>query len=95
MGYTTDDTMVRVDFFKSSGKWYTTEAMQWLDAPLIHDGFKNSLRHHLLSDPGRLHGMIAVCLLPDHENMHPLMMPVGYAFSGTDRWYSELPFFDE
>lgn len=27
MGYTTDSGMVRVDFFKPSGKWYMTEAI--------------------------------------------------------------------
>lgn len=30
MGYCDDPSMVRVDFFKDSGKWYTTEAIKWL-----------------------------------------------------------------
>lgn len=30
MNYTTDPSMVRVDFFKDSCKWYTTESMKWL-----------------------------------------------------------------
>lgn len=50
--YTDDPTMVRVDFWKSSGKWYTTEAVKWVgngfsdDAKLIHEQFKVSLIDH-------------------------------------------------
>lgn len=29
MGYSDDDSVVRVDFFKPSGKWYCTEAVKW------------------------------------------------------------------
>jgi len=29
MGFTEDETVVRVDFFKESGKWYVTEAVKW------------------------------------------------------------------
>ena len=55
MGYSEDDSMVRVDFFKSSGKWYTAEAVKWLDYKGdIHDIFKRSLDGHL---EGRLSGM--------------------------------------
>lgn len=32
MGYSENSDMVRVDFFKSSGKWYTTEAVKWTGA---------------------------------------------------------------
>ena len=72
MGYSEDDSMVRVDFFKSSGKWYTAEAVKWLDYKGdIHDIFKRSLDGHL---EGRLSGMIAVCLHPCHEHSHPLMI---------------------
>ena len=35
MGYSEDDSMVRVDFFKTSGRWYTTEAVKWLDYKMI------------------------------------------------------------
>jgi hypothetical protein len=30
MHYCENPAMVRVDFFKDSGKWYTTEAVKWL-----------------------------------------------------------------
>lgn len=46
MGYSNDNTMVRVDFFKPSGKWYTTEAVKWMGwghENLIHEAFAKSL----------------------------------------------------
>ena len=61
MGYTTDASMVRVDFFKPSGKWYTTEAVRvpgtehWDKI----ENFKAALKSHL---EGRLNGMTAVAL---------------------------------
>lgn len=89
MGYTTDDSYVRVDFFKPSGKWYTTEAVKWTggysDCQLIN-AFAKSLKDHLserVTQPGlprhtglRLSGMIAICLSPYHEHEVPLMIHV-------------------
>ena len=76
-GYSVDPSMVHVDFFKESGKWYTTEAVKWLE----WDGdkhpqtvFEESLAKHL---KGRLVGMRAVCLEPYHKNEFPLMATVG------------------
>lgn len=73
--YSDSPSMVRVDFFKPSGKWYTTEAMEWLYLSTmdIHDVFAHSLEAHL---GGRLRGMTAVCLEPSHEHAHPLMIQV-------------------
>lgn len=75
MGYTDDPTMVRVDIFKNSGKWYTTLAIEWLyyssDNQLIHDIFRESLKKHL---GNKFSGMTAVCLEPYHEYSHPLMI---------------------
>jgi hypothetical protein len=87
MGFTTDERMVRVDFFKSSGKWYTTEAVKWTgeyDKGLIHREFARSLRDHLSKDfpavgdvgTPRLSGMLAVCLEPYHQHTHPIMLHV-------------------
>jgi hypothetical protein len=91
MGYTTASDMVRVDFFKPSGKWYTTEAVKWTggysDVQLTI-AFAKSLKAHLSerpTQPGlqhenhrniRLSGMVAVCLHPYHEHEVPLMMAV-------------------
>lgn len=80
MGYSDNPASVRVDFFKESGKWYCTEAVEWCgyDAALIHDAFRDSLRIHLTQEDGRirLEEMTAVCLEPYHEHAHPLMMRV-------------------
>lgn len=77
MNYSNDESMVRVDFFKPSGKWYTTEAVKWTggyrDVHII-DAFKASLREHL---EGRLSDMDAVCLEPYHEHQHPIMLKNG------------------
>ncbi len=77
--YTDDSSSVRVDFFKPSGKWYTTEAVKWTgnwkkDEGLIYDAFTKSLKDHLGT---RLSDMIAVCLEPYHELSFPLMLMPG------------------
>jgi hypothetical protein len=79
MGYSDDDTMVRVDFFKKSGKWYTTEAIKWTgewagNKQPIHDAFVQSLRDSL---GNRLNEMDAICLEPYHEFSHPIQIKQG------------------
>lgn len=81
MGYSDDPAMMRVDFFKKSGKWYTTEAVRWRGAyqdSLIYREFAVSLWHHLHKSDGtlRMSAMVAVCLEPHHEHAHPLMLAV-------------------
>lgn len=70
MNYTDELCMCRVDFFKPSGKWYTTEAIAIFDysGDNIHEVVKNAIKDHL---KGRLKGMTAVCLIPHHKNSHP------------------------
>lgn len=79
MGYIDDDTMVRVDFFKPSGKWYSTEAVEWVggySGVSIHDAFAISLRN--LHDYKVYYSeMDAVCLEPYHEHSHPIMIKCG------------------
>lgn len=80
MGYTEDDSYVRVDFFKPSGKWYTTEGVKWTgsyDHGLIHDELAKSLRDHFADDPLMLSEMDAVCLEPYHEHSHPIQIKKG------------------
>jgi len=89
MGYSEDPAMVRVDFFKPSGKWYTTEAVKWTgkwhgstkdgiatrtDVQMIHGAFAQSLRDHLGQ---RLNDMDAICLHPYHEHEHPIQLKAG------------------
>lgn len=79
MNYADSPASVRVDFFKESGKWYCTEAVEWLhyDGAAIHEAFRAALRDHLLEDGRlRLEEMTAVCLEPYHVHAHPLMMKV-------------------
>jgi len=75
-GYSADDSMVRVDFFKESGKWYMTEAVKFIDYARddIQAAFRDSLREHFKDNPSRLKGMTAVCLEPYHKWAHPLMI---------------------
>lgn len=76
--YSDNESSVRVDFFKPSGKWYTTEAVQWTGEwnkdTLIHEAFAQSLRDHL---KGRLSGLDAICLDPYHELSHPICIKNG------------------
>lgn len=72
MGFTTKENMVRVDFFKPSGKWYCTEEVAFIQYDgLIHEAFRRSLN---ASVGGRLKGMTAVCLEPYHEYSHPISL---------------------
>jgi hypothetical protein len=74
MNYSNNPAMVRVDFFKESGKWYATEQMEWLfwnQKFLIHDAFLHCLVQNF---NGRYSGMTAVCLHPYHELEHPIMI---------------------
>jgi len=87
MNYSNDPEMVRVDFFKDSGKWGYTEAMKWdryrttlvtenetyiaSNYEDIQGTFKRCLREQF---PDRFIGLTAVCLEPYHEHAHPLMV---------------------
>jgi len=94
MGYSDDSSMVRVDFFKESGKWYCTEAVRWTGAwrgkiaggQMLHDAWHKSLFDHLRQPDGtvRLSDMIAVCLEPYHENACPLMCRVKDAIASVN-----------
>ncbi len=80
--YSNDPEMVRVDFFKASGKWYTTEAVKWTgkwkgSEQLIHDSFKQSLQDHFKFDPDRLSDMDVICLEPYHSHAHPIQLKAG------------------
>ena len=79
MGYSNEEDMVRVDFFKSSGKWYTTEAVKWTGdyyGYSLADEFSKSLRDHFGKTP-RLGDMDAVCLEPYSTAPYPIMLRNG------------------
>lgn len=73
MGYSIDSTMVRVDFFRDMGKWYTTEALNMGGEknPYVYEAFIKALGKQF---PEHYHDLVAVCLEPYHENAHPLMI---------------------
>lgn len=80
MGYSDDDSIIRVDFFKPSGKWYTTEAVKWTgeySSGLIHEEFAKSLRDHFKDNRKRLSDMDAICLKPYHQHSHPIQIKNG------------------
>lgn len=78
MGYCEDDSMVRVDFFRSSGKWYTSEAVKWTGNydDDIFESFEKSLCDHF-EGTNRLSEMDAVCLKPYHKYSHPIQIKSG------------------
>jgi len=70
MGYCENDSMVRVDFFKQSGKWHATRQMPWLQyTGCIQDIFRMSLNYEFGEAWKQFD---VVCLEPHHENAHPL-----------------------
>ena len=84
MGYSDVEESVRVDFFRPSGKWYTTEAVLWTgeydgSKQFIHDAFAKSLRDHFSKNSHceRLSDMDAICLEPYHEHSHPIQIKAG------------------
>lgn len=71
--------IVRVDFFKQSGKWHAKEGMLWDRYKSVDSNGYESLRDTFLrclknQFGDRYNGMIAVCLEPYHEHSYPVMV---------------------
>ena len=69
---------VRVDFFKESGKWKYTEAIDMSDFyydDLIHRAFRKALIKHFNGEV-RFVGLRAICLEPHHKYSHPISLIV-------------------
>jgi len=76
--YSMHEEHVRVDFWKPSGEWYTTEELVWKGGEdiswdknkglFLHDQFKLLLQQQI----PRFVGMRATCLEPYHELSHPI-----------------------
>ena len=72
--YSASPNDCRVDFFKPSGKWYSTESIEFHSNDYHShpsDALKIALLKHL---NGRMSGMTAVCLHPYVENQFPVMV---------------------
>lgn len=87
MGYCVEDDVVRVDVFKSSGKWSHTVAMKWTGGwskdNYIHDAFRESLEDYVEINSrgsckleGYSKGTTFICLEPYHELSHPLSLTI-------------------
>jgi len=77
--YSENSESCRVDFFKSSGKWYCTEAVVFpghVHSKHPVDALKMSLAVHL---KGRLDGMRAVCLQPAVAMPFPVMVEINFS----------------
>ncbi len=78
VNYSDDESMVRVDFFKPSGKWVDTEAVKFLGYnDCILGAFAKSLREHFKDNPLRFSDLDAVCLEPYHKHSHPIQLKAG------------------
>lgn len=80
MGYTDNDSMVRVDRFRrDSGKWYDTFALHWdryrTNRGDDYEDIKTTLKRCIKEQYPEMDidGFIFVCLKPYHEHSHPLM----------------------
>jgi hypothetical protein len=73
--YSDDPADCRVDFYKPSGKWYTTERISF--AGLYDKSPNDALRVALKAQiGGRLVGMFAVCAEPYVKNPFPTMVQI-------------------
>lgn len=78
--YSENPNMCRVDFFKESGKWYATEAIDFASVGYaLHPAvaLEKALAKQL---SGRFAGMWAVCLEPYVEHPFPVMTKVPEGF---------------
>lgn len=70
--YSNSPNKCRVDLWKKSEKWYTTESIVFSNKDYdkdIHTAFRNALK---ISLGDHYIGMRATCLEPYHKNSHPL-----------------------
>lgn len=75
MGYSENNGMVRVDYFKHSGKWYMTEALD-MSAFYNHGIYPGEAVRAALVAAGRLcPGFHKVVLHPYFNSGYPVMIP--------------------
>jgi hypothetical protein len=81
--YSIDESSVRVDIFKESGKWCQTVAIQGakFTGCDVHDSVKLALRKVV---GNKFVGMTAVCLEPYHEFSHPIMFVIKFGENSTE-----------
>lgn len=70
--YSIDPNSCRIDIWKKSGKWYTTEVVVFRDSDYrgcIHKALKNAIDDDF---NGLYKGMLITCLEPYHQHSHPI-----------------------
>lgn len=74
MGYSANDSDVRVDIFKASGKWYQTIAIS-MGMVYHHPELKDAFVEAYEAQVGPIQqDMIYVCNEPYHQHAHPIMI---------------------
>ncbi len=74
--YIDNPNSCRVDIWKTSGKWYTTETIIFFDSDYggcIHKAFKNALENHE-HIKNHYSDMRITCLEPYHQYSHPISL---------------------
>jgi hypothetical protein len=78
MGFHINDSMVRVDLFKPSGKWSESFAIdmgEFYNELLIHDAVTKAwLKTREIQDPLHWKEWTLVCLEPYHKHSHPVII---------------------
>lgn len=77
--FSTNESCVRVDIFKASGKWYSTFAIDmagYYKEPSLKEALAKALYEQTRYKEDEEGDLFAVCLDPYHENSHPIMIKV-------------------
>lgn len=84
MGYTEDSSRVEATFFKTSGKYYTTEVLDMSAVYYYPNTPIDAVIEALRREGNRLPEMICVVLKPYHNLSYPVMiLPECRDFSGV------------
>lgn len=74
MGYSKNDSMVRVDYFKPSGKWYMTEALDMSGFYKYGTGPVDAVQAALEKADRFLKNFNIIVLKPFHELQYPVFI---------------------
>jgi hypothetical protein len=77
MNYSDEPGSCRADFFKESGKWYTTDVINMNDL-FYHRNLTTAVKQAVAKRMGTtLTGMTVVVLEPYHQNAYPISFVKG------------------
>lgn len=84
MNFSKNESSVRLDVFKMSGKWYDTFAIdmnEFYNEPVVGDAVKKAIIKHTVYEPAcneKEISLIGVVLQPYHENAFPQLVYLKY-----------------